>query len=48
MLHPPRLATAILSVLAGRADDAFLLGDLAEEYREVAIDQGPRTASRWY
>ena len=46
--HPPRIALALISLFAARPDRAFLLGDLAEEFQELATDRGENTASRWY
>jgi hypothetical protein len=46
--RPPQLAVAILSVVAGRPDRAYLIGDLAEEFRDVVRDRGRNAASRWY
>ena len=48
IMRAPRLAVAILSVVAGRSDRAFLIGDLAEEFRDVALDRGRNVGSRWY
>ena len=46
---PPRIARALLDLLAGPADDGCLRGDLDEEFRRhVLPERGPGGAARWY
>jgi hypothetical protein len=48
IIRPPRLAIAILSVVSGRPERAYLIGDLREEFRTVALNRGRNAAFRWY
>ena len=46
--HPPKLASALLALVTSPSDRAFLMGDLAEEFHDVAMERGEDGASRWY
>ena len=45
---PPRLAHAILNLIADRHEHDGLVGDLCEEFQHIVRDRGYVAASRWY
>jgi putative ABC transport system permease protein len=46
--RPPRTAAWLLETLANRDEKAAILGDLSEEYVEIASDKGTIKAALWY
>src|ERR671920_2191886 len=45
---PPRLARALVHLLPGVEDHAFLVADLEEEFDDLAATHGIAAARRWY
>jgi hypothetical protein len=45
---PPRLAVFLLARVTEPAARPYILGDLREEFRELASDRGGAAARRWY
>ncbi len=46
--HPPKAATALLALVTSPSDRAYLMGDLVEEFHDIATERGVDGASRWY
>lgn len=47
-VRPPRLAAWLLRMTAAREDRAFLVDDAADEFQQLADQNGRRSARRWY
>ena len=46
--NPPRFATRLVKYVASREESDGVLGDLAEEFAEMARRSGRDSARRWY
>jgi len=46
--HPPRLATWLVDLFASAEQAESILGDLAEEFSDIASTSGVLSARRWY
>jgi putative ABC transport system permease protein len=47
-LRPPRFARLLVKLLAAAEEGEFLVSDLDERFRQIASEEGPRAARRWY
>ena len=47
-IHPPRIATWLLDLFVPPQEAESILGDLLEEFSDVASRSGERSARRWY
>jgi hypothetical protein len=45
--HPPRIATSLIKLFVS-AEEESILGDLLEEYSDLALKSGVPVARRWY